>query len=56
MALIGIKELIEKVFSELNVKFKSDLTGICTDGPKVMVKMGKILGIIYTLCMAYSLN
>ena len=49
-------KFIEDVCSGLNVKLKSDLTAICTHGPKVMVKMGKILGIIYTLCMAHSLH
>ena len=39
-------KFIEKVCSDLNFELKSDLTAICTDGPKVMVKMGKILGII----------
>ena len=49
-------KFIEKVCSDLNVKLKSALTAICKDGPKVIVKMGKILGIIYTHCMAQSLH
>ena len=49
-------KFIEKVCSDLNVKLKSALTAICKDGPKVIVKMSKILGIIYTHCMAQSLH
>ena len=49
-------ELLEKKCKELDIKLKSDLIAICTDGPSVMIKMGKMLGILHTLCQGTILK
>ena len=49
-------ELLEKKCKELDIKVKSDLITICTDGPQVMIKMGKMLGILHTLCQGMILD